>query len=1379
VTSFFAAAGATFLGLFVLGPAVSAFLRLLGVYTVVREREARVYQLFGKVIAVVDEPGLHLLWFKLGWRALLVNWLGECRKVDLRLDQVYLRSQPVNSEEGAPMGIGIWYEMLISDPVAYLFKNADPRGSLSANVSNATVRSLSNLKLSAMLEDRHAMSLAVRREVGPKSREWGYRLGSVYIRKVHFRDHGMIRQIEEKVVNRLKQVTSAIKQDGANQVSVIRSTAERQAAIEFAKAAAMRPRIVGEALHEITRDPEIARTMFELLELQNLIEGEADITLVPAGNELIPQLIAAEEPARRRGPAPGLLDGRKSAAAAAASATDGAGAAALAGGLIFGSPRSGGVVCDGAVFTRCGFRMGRGRSATAVAFLGLIVGAGMGRGVSGADPELRPEELPHFPPVEPGEALGTFEIRPGFRLEWAAHEPEVMDPIAVSFDERGRLYVVEMRDYSERRPERLGRIRRLEDRDGDGRYETSGVYVDGLPWPTAVTCWDGGVFVGATPDLIYAKDTDGDGKADVKEVVFTGFASDSAPYETNRLNVQAMFNSFQWGLDNRVHGSSGLAGGRVQRVDSAFVKAWRAKAGARPDEGTAGGTNVVHDVRGRDFSFDPRTLEFRLETGGGQYGMSLDDTGRKFLCSNSDHLQVALYEDRYSARNPWQALPSPRASIAVDGPAAEVFRISPDEPWRVIRTRWRVTGLVPGLVEGGGRVSGYFTSATGLTVYRGDAYGADYAGDVFVADCGSNLIHRKKLRTRGCEVWGERPADERKREFLASRDTWFRPVQFANAPDGCLWVIDMYREIIEHPWSLPPNLKRLLDLNAGNDRGRLIRIVPAAGTVRRRVDLSGASVRELTDLLGHPNGWHRDTAARLLVERRDPAAVAPLRETLAGAPSARARLHALQVLETLASLPPKALEAALRDPSPDVRRHALRLLELRVGAGPLEPAVEAGLAGLTADEAPVRLQLAFSLGTLRPANRVDLLGRLLRSVRTGQGEDLLVAATLASAGEEAGALFRSIADNAPGEAGDPGPLAALAEMIGRRNRPEENARAVEALGRLGATPAGLRLAVRWADGLRRGGGRVASADGAAVLQPLRAYARTLVAVDAAAGGEPAAGQVEAIRFLGHQPPAEVRDVLRPVLAAGRAPAARRAAVEEILRSDEAGNWETVLASWPALEADTRTIAVGLVLQRGSGPNQVLSAIAERRILPGDLSAAQLTSLRGASNPTVRSRAVELLGAPAASRNEAVAAMLPALNLTGDPVRGRAVHEAQCASCHRLGGAGFALGPDLESIRSQPKEKLLVAIVDPNREVAPNYLATTLETTDDESFTGLAGAETGAGIVLRQASGVEQQIPRSRIRQLKPEGRSVMPEGFETTLTPQAMADLLACLTALP
>ena len=286
-------AAVTFVACFILVPMILALGRLLGFYAIVPERRCLVYVLLGKVVGILDEPGLHFLWARMGWRAPVVNWIGKCYTIDLRLDQEYLRSQPVNSEEGAPMGIGIWFEMFISDPVAYLFKNTDPRGSLSANVSNSTVRCLSNMPLADMMANRHTMSQTVRDEVSPQSHDWGYRLGSIYIRKVHFRDLDMIRQIESKVVNRLRQVTSSIRQDGANQVNIITSTAERQAAVEFAKAGAIRPQIVGAALDEISRDPEVSQAMFDVLETQRLLQGTANLTLMPAGGALLADLLAA------------------------------------------------------------------------------------------------------------------------------------------------------------------------------------------------------------------------------------------------------------------------------------------------------------------------------------------------------------------------------------------------------------------------------------------------------------------------------------------------------------------------------------------------------------------------------------------------------------------------------------------------------------------------------------------------------------------------------------------------------------------------------------------------------------------------------------------------------------------------------------------------------------------------------------------------------------------------------------------------------------------------------------------------------------------------------------------------------------------------------
>jgi putative membrane-bound dehydrogenase-like protein len=469
-----------------------------------------------------------------------------------------------------------------------------------------------------------------------------------------------------------------------------------------------------------------------------------------------------------------------------------------------------------------------------------------------AEPVVTPDQLPRIPAVPPEKAAATCEVRPGFHLELMVSEPLINDPVAMAFDEDSRLYVAEMRDYSERRDEKLGRIKVLTDRNGDGRYDHASVFAESLAWPTAVTCWDGGVFIIASPDLIYLKDTDGDGVADMRRTIVAGFAK-LAP----KLNVQALPNSLQWGPDQRIHGALGGNASRLERE------------GAEPLE-----------LRGHDFSFDPRLLDFRAETGGGQWGMTFDEQGRKFTCNNGRHIMHVRYDARFAAKAD-VPLPAAAVDIAVDGPQAEVFRRSPDEPWRVIRTKWRATGVVKGIVEGGGRPSGYFTSACGITIYRGDAWPAEYRGNAFIADCGSNLIHRKVLHQEGAAVVAKRAPGEEKREFIASSDNWFRPVAFANAPDGNLWFCDMYREIVEHPWSLPESLKKNLDLNSGNDRGRIYRIVPDGHSTRPAVKLGELDNARLAALLEHPNGWHRDTAARLLHTRQDTASLPAIAKLVA------------------------------------------------------------------------------------------------------------------------------------------------------------------------------------------------------------------------------------------------------------------------------------------------------------------------------------------------------------------------------------------------------------------------------------------------------------------------------------------------------------------
>lgn len=563
------------------------------------------------------------------------------------------------------------------------------------------------------------------------------------------------------------------------------------------------------------------------------------------------------------------------------------------------------------------------------------------------EPQLKEdyaEELPRIPPTSPQDALRTFDLLPGLKVEQIASEPEVVDPVALDFDEFGRMYVVEMRGYSEDAEQNIGRIRRLEDTTGDGRYDESVVFLDGLSWPTAVVCTGGGILVGVSPDILFAQDTTGDGKADRTEVVFSGF---------NRSNVQGLLNSFQWGLDNRIHGATSSSGGTVQSTRNPERDAVR--------------------LSRRDFVIEPRTMSLMPTSGGGQHGMSFDTSGRRYVSSNSDHIQLVMFEDRYIARNPYLAAPSPTKSIAADGPAATVYRTSPVEPWRIIRTRLRAQGLVPGIVEGGGKPAGYFTGATGVTIYRGDALPPEYHGNAFVADAGGNLVHRKTLTPDGVEVIANR-ADPG-REFLSSKDIWFRPVQMANSPDGSLLVIDMSREVIEHPHSLPPMIKKHLDLTSGRDRGRIYRVVPEDFQQPADRVIGDANTQQLVQLLAHPNGWHRQTAARLIYERQDPAAMAPLKEMARNGKLPESRVRALYGLSGLEGLSTEVLLTALQDQHSEVREHAIRLAESLVSNS---PELVDRLSEMVTDDAPlVRYQLAFTLGELPVAQRARPLAQLI------------------------------------------------------------------------------------------------------------------------------------------------------------------------------------------------------------------------------------------------------------------------------------------------------------------------------------------------------------------------------------------------------------------
>ncbi len=888
----------------------------------------------------------------------------------------------------------------------------------------------------------------------------------------------------------------------------------------------------------------------------------------------------------------------------------------------------------------------------------LILGqAAFPHNASAAAPEVAADQLPRTPATEPADALATFEVAPGFKLTLAAHEPAVVDPIAMCFDEKGRAYVVEMIGYSERREAAACRIRLLTDADGDGVFERSIVFKDGLKWPSAILCYKGGVFVGATPDLCYFKDTDGDGVCDEQRTVFTGFGGGN----DLRLNMQALFNSLRWGPDNRVWGATAGNGGLVTRPDAPADK--------------------PVSLRGADFSFDPEKLDLRPENGTAQYGMSFDSLGRRFVCSNSRHLIWVAYERHQAKANPWYSLPAPFVDIPADGPAPTVYRISPDEPWRIVRTRWRVAGVEKGIVEGGGRVSGFFVAAAGIHLYWGDAFPAEFRDNAFIGDVGSNLIHRKVIASRDGKVQpvGVRPDPQEKTEFLRSRDTWFRPTSITSGPDGCLYVTDMYREVIEHPWSLPEPIKKHLDLNSGNDRGRIYRIAPAGYRAPKIGDLGAATDDELRGLTTHANDWHRTTARRLLYER--------------GKPAAPMRAHA-------------PFPAALAAESP--------LLD--------------GLAKIAGDP----WMEAAALNSLRSV------------------------ADLASAWEAAKSSpgpFRAQLAGMIGRAGDQALLAEIGRDIAGR-RPD-------------ATTVAMLTRLREGMGRARGDWRAFAADPR--WDPLTDKAAAAL-TDAST---PVAMRVESVRVLSLLASERSQPRFRSVLTSGAPDPTLAAALAAAITDLD------FLIGRFAQFSSVREELAGRILADPRASRGFLTALRERRIALADAPASLIENLRRHADAEVKALAAQVLP-PVVSRADVIAAYQPALAKKGDATKGKAVFARSCVACHvSHEGVGIKLGPALASFAAAGAETLLGNILDPNREIAPQYQAYTFEFAAGPPATGFIVTENPAEITLRQPGGVDRTFARAEVASMKGVGRSIMPEGLEAGISVEEMADLIAYLTKTP
>jgi len=969
------------------------------------------------------------------------------------------------------------------------------------------------------------------------------------------------------------------------------------------------------------------------------------------------------------------------------------------------------------------------RSATSVAWraqalICLFLFSGILRA---AEPE------PVQSPVSPDQTLKHFQLHPDCRIELVAAEPDVIDPVAIAFDADGRLWVVEMSDYpngpGEGQPGK-SRIRVLTDDDGDGRYENPVTFADELLFANGLLHWKDGLLVTADGNVLYLEDTDGDGKADVRETWFSGFKRDNPQLRANHPTL---------GLDNHVYIASGLRGGDVI---------------ARRPEWAEGAKPV--SLSGRDFRFDPLTGEYEAVTGVGQFGLTFDDWGNRFVCSNRNPCKQIVLEDRYARQNPAVAVSQVAHDVSPAGEQSRVYAIS--------RT-WTTSNLH----------AGQFTAACGVCIYRGDALPDGFLGNSFTCEPTANLVHRDVLSPSGPTYTSRYGRD--KVEFLASRDEWFRPVNLTVGPDGAMYLCDMYRAVIEHPQFMPTELKTRPDLTLGNDRGRIYRIVRKSDAPERPApQFADAPSSELVRLLENPNVWQRELAHRLLLERQDES-IAEALETMATAgTSPQARIHALNLLNGYGKLTRDTLVAALKDESPRVVAQAIQLAEAD------EFADDAELGGLIrtiardTDDDALAFQAVLSMGRF-PATDGDnsLLADLAAS---GADETWLRLATEIAAVDAAGVLNAMLTDDRAAQAGASAGYrdlaGSLAERVGRSGADD----AIDAtLVAVTEADRGLRESV--VAGLGRG---------------LKRRGRTFEAI--AKSLSPEAGTVLSETF---------EQSSATLTSDDASPALRQQAASllEFAPKDSAEVlWTTALDDG---DQPTLLAVIGVLARRGDGPigpalldiygdqtpavrrgildamvantaraSAVLDAVEAGDIGPFELTQAQQNRLLRHRDADLKKRANQLLARSVdADRAAVIAEYAPSLTMTAEPLRGRELFAKNCAQCHRVGDLGVNVAPDISDSRTKTPSQLLQAILDPNRAIDNNYFSYTILDDSGNVHTGIIATETATSVTLKQPEAKTVTILRSEIEELRSNGVSLMPVGFEKAMNQQQMADLIS------
>jgi neutral ceramidase len=961
------------------------------------------------------------------------------------------------------------------------------------------------------------------------------------------------------------------------------------------------------------------------------------------------------------------------------------------------------------------------------------------------------KELAAAVPSTPEQVKAATVVAPGHSLRLAAAEPAVVDPVAITFDEQGRPYVVEYRDYPQGPPAgspALSRIVRLDDRDGDGFFEGSTVVADSVPFAQGVLAVRGGLLVTAAPDLLMLVDDDGDGRADRREVLATGFKV---------ANPQLRAACPQIDIDNGVSITGGLSGGVVTRP------------------GQPGSTGVSIDRR--DVKIDLASGRISAAAGFGQFGNAFDDLGRRFTTSNRNPVIAVRLPAEALARNTAVDLGGGYEDVAPSGAASRVFPIAETHATAASHT-------------------GTHTSACGLSIFRGDLLGADAVGDAFICEPVSHLVTRRRLRSSGASFTSDRVGAEGT-EFLASRDPWFRPVFTATGPDGALWVVDMCRRTVEHPQYMPPGLAETLDLRAGDRAGRIWRIQRDGLAARRWVAPTTAA--EAAALLTDANGWRRSTAQRLLVERRFPDADAAVRALLAQQPAAIATLHGLWTLHGLGTLTAADVREAAGSSHPSIREAAARLAVL---IDPVNLAAEIAdrLAG--DDDAHVRLAAALAAaGSPLPSATAALAVAAARTPR----DPWIDRAILSGAVGRCAPLVEAVAAVAAAADTDE-PLVEFVERLGATAAgglaggtvpTTTDASAGDTASVLASTAARSSAGnVGWFDVALLAGlaarapiaGLASQPSGVAIPQVLDCAASILLDRT----GHSAARKA-AIRLLGAaartgnaSQATAARDALRQLIDSNAGGDLQTPAVAALVRSGDAAAVAGVIDAVASgdLEPSVRAAAVTALTDRRDAAQLLLAAIESQRVAASVVPLDRRAALGRSPDAAIRDAAARIwhAGGAAGLSESDVAGIVTAVRAGGSVEHGRELFLKHCAACHQAPASGAAagvtgqqVGPALAEAADRPVDQIVVAIVDPHRAVEPRWESTVIVTEDGEVIEGIVAESGQDAIVIVRAGGERRTVPRHQIETLRASGRSLMPEGFGRILAAADMADLVAFL----